>query len=103
MYVLKDANINIAYKTQNTTEHILRPKLSTATENIYNKSDIYQLKCLDCPRKYIGQTGKTFKTRYKEHLQAICNNRSDTGYSCHILRFWTYINDFEKSKKRENS
>jgi hypothetical protein len=32
--VLKDANINIAYKTKNTIEHILQPKLSTTTENI---------------------------------------------------------------------
>jgi hypothetical protein len=34
---------------------------------------------------YIGQTGRTFKTRYKEHLQAISNNRTETGYSRHIL------------------
>jgi hypothetical protein len=71
--------------TQNTIEHILRPELSTATENIYNNSGIYQLKCLDCPKMYIGQTGRTFKPRYKEHLQATRNNRPDTGYSCHIL------------------
>jgi hypothetical protein len=59
--VLKDANITIAYKTKNTIEHILRPKLSTTTENIYNSSGIYQLQRLDCPKKYTEQTGKTFK------------------------------------------
>jgi hypothetical protein len=55
---------------------------------------------------YIGQTGSTFKTRYKEHLQATRNKRPDTGYSRHILDSeHTYgnieknINDFEKSKK----
>jgi hypothetical protein len=74
--VLKYANINIAYNTKNTIEHILRPELSTATEHIYNNSSIYQLKCFDCPKKYIGQTGRTFKTRYKEHLQAIHNSRT---------------------------
>jgi hypothetical protein len=35
---------------------------------------------LDCPLKYIGQTG-----RYKEHMQAIRNNNSNSGYSNHIL------------------
>jgi hypothetical protein len=40
---------------------------------------------MDCPLKYIGQTGRTFKTRYKEHIQAIRNNNSNSGYSRHIL------------------
>jgi hypothetical protein len=40
---------------------------------------------MDCPLKYIGQTGRTFKTRYKDHIQAIRNNNSNSGYSKHIL------------------
>jgi hypothetical protein len=40
------------------------------------------MKCLDCPLKYFGQTGRTLKTRYKEHSQAI---RSNSGYSYHVL------------------
>jgi hypothetical protein len=40
---------------------------------------------MDCPLKYIGQTGRTFKTRYKEHIQAIRNNNGNSGYSKHIL------------------
>jgi hypothetical protein len=51
----------------------------------YNKSGIYQIKCLDCPLKYIGQTGRAFHTSYKEHIQAISNNNSNLGYSSHIL------------------
>jgi uncharacterized protein YegP (UPF0339 family) len=33
----------------------------------YNKSGIYQMKCLDCPLKYTGQTGRTSHTSYEEH------------------------------------
>jgi hypothetical protein len=51
----------------------------------YSNSGIYQMKCLDCPRKYIGQTGRTFSQRYKEHIQAIRNNCSKSGYFNHIL------------------
>jgi hypothetical protein len=40
---------------------------------------------MDCPLKYIEQTGRTFKTRYKEHIQAIRNNNGNSGYSKHIL------------------
>jgi hypothetical protein len=50
-----------------------------------NNSGIYQLNCLECPKKYIGQTGRKFKTRYKEHIQTTRNNGPDTGYSRHIL------------------
>jgi hypothetical protein len=34
---------------------------------------------------YIGQTGRNFKTRFKEHIQDIINNRTKTGYSQHII------------------
>jgi hypothetical protein len=43
------------------------------------------MKCLDCPLRYIGQTGTTFKVRHKEFIQAIRNNNSNSGYSSHIL------------------
>jgi hypothetical protein len=69
--LFKDANINIALLTHNTIEHILLPKLSTTTDSICNNSGIYQLNCLECPKEYTGQTGRTFNTRYKEHIHAI--------------------------------
>jgi hypothetical protein len=56
----------------------------TKTEK-YDNSGVYQMKCLDCPLRYIGQTGRTFKIRYKEHIQAIRNQNSNSGYSNHIL------------------
>jgi hypothetical protein len=40
---------------------------------------------MECPRKYIGQTGRTFNIRYKEHIHDIGSNNSNTGYSNHIL------------------
>ena len=32
-----------------------------------NKSDVYKLNCNDCDAVYIGQTGRSFKKRHKEH------------------------------------
>jgi hypothetical protein len=46
------------------------------------------MKCLDCPLKYIGQTGRTFNIRYNEHIHAIRKNNSNSGYSNHILNTW---------------
>jgi hypothetical protein len=51
----------------------------------YEKSGIDQMKCMDCPLKYIGQTGRTFYTRYKEHIQAVRNNNRNSGCLNHIL------------------
>jgi hypothetical protein len=51
----------------------------------YNQSGIYQLKCNTCPLKYIGQTGRTFKSRYNEHIYAIKRNKPNSKYVEHIL------------------
>jgi hypothetical protein len=37
------------------------------------------MKSIDCPLKYIGQTGRAFHTRYKDHIEAIRNNNSNSG------------------------
>jgi hypothetical protein len=51
----------------------------------YNISSIYQLKYLYCAQKYIRQA------RYKEHIDAIRNNNSNSRYSNHILKHRAYI------------
>lgn len=61
-----------------------RSKTSPRTDK-YNKIGMYQLKCLDYPLKYTGQTGRAFNTSFKEHIQAIRNNNSNSGYSSYIL------------------
>jgi hypothetical protein len=43
------------------------------------------MKFLDCPLKYVGQTGRTFNIRYKEHIHDIRSNNSNSGYSNHVL------------------
>jgi hypothetical protein len=40
---------------------------------------------MECPKKYIGQTGRTFNIRYKEHIHDIRSNNGNTGYANHIL------------------
>jgi hypothetical protein len=40
---------------------------------------------MDCPMKYIGQTGRTFGPRYNEHIHVIRSNNSNSAYSNHIL------------------
>jgi hypothetical protein len=40
---------------------------------------------MDCPMKYTGQTGRTFSTRYKEHIHDIIINNSNSRYLNHML------------------
>jgi hypothetical protein len=40
---------------------------------------------MGCPLKYVGQTGRIFNKRYKEHIHDIRTNNSNTGYANHIL------------------
>jgi hypothetical protein len=57
------------------------------------KNYVYQMKCMDCPLKFIGQTGRTFYIRYKEHIRKIGNNNGNSGYLNHTLGIghtWEY-------------
>jgi hypothetical protein len=80
--LLRNTKVKVAFRTQNTIQNILKPKSQIEK---YSRSGIYQMKCMDCPMKYIGQTGRTFNTRYKEHIHDIRSNNSNSGYSNHIL------------------
>jgi hypothetical protein len=53
--LMQDTRIKIAFCTQNTNQNILKPHTQT---DKYNRGGIYQMKCVDGPLKYIGQTGQ---------------------------------------------
>jgi hypothetical protein len=72
----------IAFRTKNTTSNILKHHAQTGK---YNSSGIYQMKCLDCPLKYVGQTGRTFSARCQEHIHAIRGMNGNSGCSNRIL------------------
>ena len=75
--LFRDAEIKVAFRTQNTIQNILKPQPQIEK---YNRSGIYQMKCLDCPLKYVGQTGRTFKIRYKEHIHDIKSNSGNSSF-----------------------
>jgi hypothetical protein len=73
-----NTNFQLSYTTKNNAFILINKKLNKNTndnnENKYNKSGIYQIKCSDCNMTYIGQTGRSFTTRFKEHIQALKSN-----------------------------
>ncbi|PNF38897.1 hypothetical protein B7P43_G08228 [Cryptotermes secundus] len=81
--LFKNTEVGISYKTKNNIKHLL--KINDDKNDMYNLSGVYQLQCSDCPLKYIGQTGRTFKIRFKEHTCDINNNGQSSRFAQHVL------------------
>jgi hypothetical protein len=48
------------------------------------KSGVYKLVC-ECSASYIGQTGRKFKERLKEHIACFKNGQSQSNFASHLL------------------
>jgi hypothetical protein len=83
--------LRIVFRTQNTINHILKHHLQT---DKYNNSRIYQVKRLDCPLKYVGQTGRTFSFTY---IHAIRSNNNNSGYSNYKLNTDMHMEQYQTS------
>jgi predicted GIY-YIG superfamily endonuclease len=80
--LFKNANIKRSYRANNT---IGRPLgRNSPKDNKYDNAGVYKLKCTECEQYYVRQTGRNFKTRYKEHVRDT-NNRYNIGYAEHVL------------------
>ena len=44
------------------------------------------LTCKDCPKIYIGQTGRSFGKRIKEYYSNSVNNKNSSNYANHLLK-----------------
>ena len=54
-------------------------------QNIYNKSGVYKLTCTECDKQYVGQTGRPFHIRYKEHAREYKYATNKSNYAKHLL------------------
>lgn len=72
--ILKQYGYTLAHKTNNTIHKNLHQ------QNNIDEIDcgIYKLKCDECPKFYIGQTGRSFKQRFDEHTREVKNTNINT-------------------------
>jgi hypothetical protein len=82
--LFKHTNIRITYKTPNTIGNLLCPQQHPVNDDNLNKSGIYQLTCPDCSMKYIGQTGRSFRKRYQEHLRDYKYRTGNSKFAQHL-------------------
>ena len=59
------------------------PKTKNTHPCVYEYVYSYKLKCNDHPEFYIGQTGRYFKTRYTEHIQALTQPLINSKFAEH--------------------
>ena len=81
--IFKNTNVKISYRTNNNTQNLLHQR-QTQTDK-YLASGIYKLTCPDCGKAYVGQTGRSFYTRYKEHNLSYRTNKSNSNYAKHMI------------------
>jgi hypothetical protein len=64
--LFKNNDVKISYTTNNN----LGKPLATRTDqdlDKFERNGVYQLKCPSCSKKYIGQTERPFRVRFREH------------------------------------
>ena len=113
----QNSKFKISYKTRHNSFNLINKhsRKDQPQNNIYNKSGIYKLKCSDCDSFYIGQSGRNFETRYKEHLQAFkSKNKTSmksnfaehlihTNHTCKNMEENMEVIDFERKGEKMNT
>ena len=44
---------------------------------------VYNMSCSDCPWSYVGETGRSFETRKKEHIRSVKNCKKGSNIGKH--------------------
>ena len=68
--LLKNYQIKVATKPLRTVGNML-PSLKDKINKFDQRGVVYKIPCLDCTGVYIGETGRSFKTRRKEHQRDV--------------------------------
>ena len=77
--LLKDFNVNVIFKNQNTVKTLLIKNSPTV-----NKGCIYEIPCRDCDKCYLGQSGKDISVRLKQHQYAVRTGNTSNALFVHI-------------------
>ena len=94
--ILQKHNIKVANKPLRTLQkHFPSPKYRVTPEKETNV--IYQIPCADCSWNYIGETGRSFETRKKEHIRNTERFEKNSNEAKHAWELSHKI-DFKRGK-----
>ena len=75
--ILRKQNVYVAFRSDHNLRHLCNGK--DRLENS-KKSGVYKLLCNDCNGVYVGQTGRNFDIRYREHVAAYRNGHPEKSH-----------------------
>ena len=82
--LFKNAQVKIAYTTNSSLEKLLHNNVTGNTDK-YEKSGVHQLICPTYDKKYIGQTGRLFHVRFREHQNDFRHMYKKSNLAQHLL------------------
>ena len=89
--VLRKYDIKVYDKpTKTLQQEFPSPKDRPETEKQTNV--IYKITCKDCSWSYIGETGRCFETRKKEHIRNVKQNIAGSNIASHSWNYDHVIN-----------
>jgi hypothetical protein len=81
--IFKNTNLKITFCVNNTIHNILNTH--TQNNDKYTNNGMYSIKCNTCNKYYVGQSGRSLKTRFSEHIRYIKTNEPKSAYALYIL------------------
>ena len=84
--ILGPLDIKVAFRPHSTLRHqLVRPKDPVPMDQ--HTGVVYQISCSECPKVYVGQSGRTLKHRLTEHRRALRNG--DVAASALAEHVWS--------------
>ena len=72
---MKKYGYNIGFRTDNKLEKHFKKKNNTKINSI-DRTGVYKVSCNSCDKIYIGQTGRSFRKRFNDHIPKTQNMNS---------------------------
>ena len=82
-HLLKKLNINVVFTYNDTLKKLLVKNSPSSNSN----GCVYKIPCSQCPYTYIGQTGRPFEMRLKEHKSYVRNASPNSALFLHFSSF----------------
>ena len=85
--ILTQVGMGVALKPHHTLSSLFR-KSKDAINFEQKRGLVYQISCRDCIAVYVGETGRSFRTRKREHADAVKTfNTKKSALSQHVMDF----------------
>ena len=91
--VFRKQNLCVALKNKNKISKSLNRNKDKQNCQKYRNNGVYQLWCKDCPLVYIGQTGRQFQMKFKEHSYK--NIYTNSTYAQHLMNHGYFLGHVE--------